>query len=498
MSALPTLGADDLLTRGHFHDAVIPPLNAHGLAPAMGELKAFRLDKKVRSRCTRQSVPKRKHLRRLLSIPNPFHQVTLALEIEKHWTELEACCRLSRISLSVPTLSRDRALETSHSINEQPQHRCERSVGNRYVLRTDIARFYPSIYTHSVAWAIHGKDKARADHALWGNELDRRMSYTQDKQTGGIPIGPDTSLLIGEVMVSAIDINLQESMEIRGTRFIDDYYLHFDTQARAEHALAQLHKIAKEFELEINDPKTEIRELPEDLEPVWKTELRGMRLRPAGQPQATDLLSLFNRGFDLVKKFPGDSVLTYVARQVSSSDIDPANWKFCESLLMKAVIAEPTALKVVIGILTQNAGSISSKTNLTETVGSLCRYHAPLEQGFEVAWALWLAKQQELTINEDVARQIVQMDDDIVALAALDLRDIGLFPLIPVDKWKDQVDASNLYTEHWLLAYEASEQGWLSSSTDYVADDPGFSILRKHGVRFYDSGRAEIFSSTGY
>ncbi len=59
--------------------------------------------------------------------------------------------------------------------------------------------------------------------------------------------------------------------------------------------------------------------------------------------------------------------------------------------------------------------------------------------------------------------------------------------------------ANSLYTEHWLLAYEAFEHGWLTRKTDYVAADPIFSILQKHGVRFYDSGKAAPpISSTGY
>lgn len=203
MAAQPQLPADDLLTRGYFHDRVIPPLNSTGLLPALGELKNIAKPGKIRSRCTYHSVPKRKHLRRLLSIPNPLHQTALAVEIEGHWADLESFCKQSTISLSVPKPSTERALESSYGINAQAVQRSLRSVGARYVLKTDISRFYPSIYTHSVAWAIHGKEKAQADNSLYGNRLDKRISDTQDRQTGGIPTGPDSSFLIGEIMGSA-------------------------------------------------------------------------------------------------------------------------------------------------------------------------------------------------------------------------------------------------------------------------------------------------------
>jgi len=61
--------------------------------------------------------------------------------------------------------------------------------------------------------------------------------------------------------------------------------------------------------------------------------------------------------------------------------------------------------------------------------------------------------------------------------------------------------AENLYSEHWPLAYEAYEQGWLPSQdgSDYIAADGLFSILRNHGVRFYDVTFAmPPISVTGY
>jgi hypothetical protein len=109
-------------------------------------------------------------------------------------------------------LGKGRAIAPKEDLNRQPFHRARRSIGSRYLLKTDIARFYPSIYTHSIPWALHGKDAARKDkeYKLLGNRLDLWMRETQDKQTGGIPIGPDTSFVVGEVIASAIDLRLKE------------------------------------------------------------------------------------------------------------------------------------------------------------------------------------------------------------------------------------------------------------------------------------------------
>jgi len=258
------------MTRGYFPDRVIPPVNSLALSVAMPDMLAYIRPKVLdilnkvngagvpRSRCVSHSVPKRKHLRRSLSIPNPLHQCILSDEIATNWQVLEAFCAKSPISLSVPKPSADRALEATNDLNKQPLYRAQRSVGARYLLQTDIARYYPSIYTHSLPWALHGKSTARSDKKfnLLGNRLDLWLRETQDKQTGGIPIGPDTSFLIGEVLGTALDLHLQSKLSsLRGTRSIDDYYLYFSTVSDAEKGLAALHEVSREFDLEINDPQ---------------------------------------------------------------------------------------------------------------------------------------------------------------------------------------------------------------------------------------------------
>jgi hypothetical protein len=222
---------------------------------------------------------------------------------------------------------------------------------------------------------------------LLGNRIDLWTRETQDRQPGGIPIGPDTSFLIGELTATAIDLELCKRFpRLRGTRSVDDYYLYFQTVSEAEAALAALHGIAKQYELEINDPKTEIIPLPDTLEPPWKSHLRGMRIRPNGQPQETDLLSLFDYAFEQAKNYPADSVLTYAAKQVLSADIIEENWSFCEALLLKAVLNEPTMLSVLADIYDRFSNYHTSNDALASTIESICSYHAPLQQGNEVSW----------------------------------------------------------------------------------------------------------------
>jgi hypothetical protein len=494
-----TISPTDLLTRSFFHDRIIPPLNSRKLEGACGDLLDFaaadvttakknRWQLPQRSRCSEHSVPKRKHLRRRLAIPNPRHQAILCLGVSANWPDLRKICELSPISLTAPRVSSIRAIEGSHGRQGIAGERAMRSIGARYLLQTDFARFYPSIYTHSVPWAIHGKNEARADKKfeLYGNRLDLWVRETQDKQTSGIPIGPDTTFLMAEVIASRIDAELQRqvSRPLRGTRYIDDYHLYFGTLAEAETALSVLHRVAAEYELEVNDAKTEIVELPEPLEPSWKTQLRSIRIDEGNDP--TSIKALFDKGFELAKQHPHDSVLTYVAKKIRGvSSLESKNWEVCEPLLLRACFSEPTMVPLLLDIYEQHKDGEHER--LRALIEGLWEDHGFLHQSFEVAWSLWLAKNMALRLSEQVDEIVSRIDDDIVALAALDLRDSSLLRIDDVSLWGSHLTRDDLYSELWLLANEACLHNWLlpPGQADYVGSDDFFTILRRHDVLFY-------------
>jgi hypothetical protein len=106
----------------------------------------------------------------------------------------------------------------------------------------------------------------------------------------------------------------------------------------------------------------------------------------------------------------------------------------------------------------------------------------------------------EVNISKSVGDKIAEIDDDVVALVALDLVELGLLEAPKLGLWRSRANSQNLYEDHWLLAYEAHEHGWLStgSKNDYVEADPFFSILQSHGVRFYGAELADTESDYGY
>jgi len=368
------------------------------------------------------------------------------------------------------------------------------------VLTADFSRYYPSIYTHAIPWAIHGKAAARADNKLYGNRLDERIRESQDKQTGGIPIGPDTSFLIGEVVAAAVDQKLKDTIgELHGTRFIDDYHLYFDSHDAAERALAALHEIAASLELVVNDFKTEILPLPEALEPCWKRQLRALNLQRPGSRQDTQLIELFDLAAELASRFPSDNVLTYAAKIVGSALIDAKYWPICQALLLRSAMAEPSLLRRLPDIFEKNSAAGHDLAAVSATVEQLCTHHSPLQQGTEVMWAMWFSRSLNLQLTGTASAAVGDVDDDLVALTALHLNSDGLMPALDTSKWAEYASKEHLFTDHWLVAYEAKSKGWLGGmAPDYTLEDEFFSILRQHDVSFYQIAAAGAAEESEY
>jgi hypothetical protein len=130
------------------------------------------------------------------------------------------------------------------------------------------------------------------------------------------------------------------------------------------------------------------------------------------------------------------------------------------------------------------------RDGLRDVLIELCVSHGPLQHGFEVAWSLWMARTLSIALPESVSAHVKNVDDDIVALVALDLQQQNLLPQTNSRLWASRIAKEHLYSEHWLLAYEACTQRWLApvDGNEFLSADPFFSMLSSNDVRFYDAG----------
>lgn len=136
-------------------------------------------------------------------------------------------------------------------------------IGKKYMVSADIAKCYPSIYTHAIAWALAGKSVAKNtanDDTLWYNTIDKQTQYCKNGETHGILIGPHTSNILSEIILCSIDEKLSYKWDY--IRHIDDYTCYVESHEDAEKFLVDLNRELREYGLLVNHKKTSIKELP--------------------------------------------------------------------------------------------------------------------------------------------------------------------------------------------------------------------------------------------
>lgn len=148
-------------------------------------------------------------------------------------------------------------------------------IGNKYLVKSDISTCFPSIYTHSIPWALVTKAVAKQqinNKTEWYNQLDELCRKLRDGETHGLLIGPHASNLISEIILTCVDKKLYDK-GWRYLRNIDDYNCYVDSHANAEKFLTDLNEALREFDLPINYKKTSIQELPKASTNHW---IRGL------------------------------------------------------------------------------------------------------------------------------------------------------------------------------------------------------------------------------
>ena len=493
----------DLISRGYFPKELPPPFKTNSLADFAISNPNFPSAFKAISKLYSHSHVRYGSLRRKLSIPNPLSFLEITKTLEAYWNDIKLLTRKSHLSKSQPTHTpypkRTRSISPLLDFPDLPRERARNRAIGRYALQTDISQFYQSIYTHSIPWAIHGKENAKKqknDFALFGNQLDKLIRSGQDGQTMGIPIGPDTSLVIAELILCAVDVKLEEQFanfcvnSYRGFRYSDDYEFIFLTRSEAEIALSYFQQILSDFELTLNPEKTRIIELPCSLDATWVLELTDYKFSDKKLAQMQDIVRYFDRAFQISREISQDPVLKYAIARVGKFDnLHKDNWSLLENLLLQSVTVEPSTLRDALSIIKdkQDKNYPVDLDSLEKNLNLQILRHAPLGHSSEVAWVIWSIIVFKLNIYEKSAEAISEMEDSIVAILALDAQRRGRISLgLDDEKWSQYLTTEELYGSQWLLSYEMSVQGYCSDKGDHVSKDKWFSILKQNGVTFYD------------
>ena len=353
-----------LLGTGYFPEELPPPFTTTQLATYRESV--FRAwsstpgNEYPRTSQETYSIPTIKKIRRNLSIVNPIAQVHLCKLISDNWPRIRQHLQLSKYIISTPQFEPDgpRAIPPP-PFELVSLRRAEISAVFEHALASDISRFYGTLYTHAIPWALHGKLWCKSNlnkatyHKSLGARIDKAVRKGQDNQTLGIAVGPDTSRVVAEIVGVAIDRRVQDVLKLdpsRAFRHIDDWYIGFDSAGEAEDAIATLATGCRDYSWSSMLKRPILFTLLQVWIECGQQKLREHQFGSNVRAQAGNLDHYFIKAFELARSNTTFNVLDYAVKRTRNIEVKMENWRAYETFLLKAARSNTTVIPAVVEI----------------------------------------------------------------------------------------------------------------------------------------------------
>lgn len=289
----------------------------------------------------------------------------------------------------------------------------------KFILKSDIKNFYPSIYTHSIAWAIHTKEVIRKKgnrnkfNDYVGLVLDKLFQYSNDGCTNGIAIGPAISDLIAEIILSAVDtecskIISSKEIDFIGVRFKDDYRFLCHSKQDAKFIIKTLQKQMALFNLTLNENKSKAIELPEGLFREWTAEYQPYSLRYRKKISYKRFEGSFRGTLNVDKKFEGTGVVDRFLSELYTKN-QQLKFNFKGKDLLKAISlllmlkerrnkSFPQILGIIEQIIEQNKGKVKTVSKIRSVIETLLNEKIKNidDNQYDLMWLIYFVKSLDL------------------------------------------------------------------------------------------------------
>jgi hypothetical protein len=431
--------------------------------------------------------PDRKH-----GVYNPIIYLCLSKIIADNYVNIRKIAKRSGLSSSPPVFDWDGSRSfVRPSIDMRDDFRVDLSSRREEFVTADIRAFFHSIYTHSIPWAIYGKEwaKQNREDKHFGNLLDRLCRNGQDGQTTGLPVGPDTSRLLSEIVASAVDERIRESLSLSSrdaSRYIDDYTLSGRNGEAGERLIAKLREAVNYFELELNSEKSKIYPTSVRYEAGWKQAVRKSIHSSFPDHNA---VQLFFYEIGRICEYHSDiNVEKYAIQNARSALVGVVEWKKLQSTLINAYRRNPSLISVIVEIFIfrhQQYDDIDV-FSLTDFIDNRISRLSQENRLGEIIWLLFLAIRLKIKVNSKSLEVVLRTDNSLIAILVTYADYIGLIEgAIDRTNWDKSLHASGLRSSMWLYAYETAMIG--INSDAFLSGDQYFSLLKKKGIRFLNT-----------
>ena len=495
------LDAKKLLQYEYFPEELPECFTSKGLADNYSILKGQADSISVPSSPFLFSIYKGKNSRRRMAIPNPLNYMRIVNCICDNREQLKGLFKLSSLSLTKPSDDQSdtqkRAYNRISNTPTETRLANEKLFSNNSVcIKMDISNFFDSIYTHSVSWAIHTKEVAKAgktDKSLLGNKIDNALQNLNDKQTHGLLVGNAVSRLVAEIILCNIDREIVKNFpNVNACRFVDDYSFYITDKESPTAIISFVRNQLLEYDLVLNESKTQIVYAPFLLERSGIDEIKSIATE--------DAYTYYNRMMILYDKYKDLSLLKY-GFSIINLLTNQNDFNIMFPLLVHSWVTFPSLAYKILPILYKFKERITTaeKKELKKALTSMVFSGIELRQEAETVWALWAITLFGLKLNEEIIRYVCDSNNDLAIIISLTyIKGSGYKYYNDVvnklterikDESADPTAASRemIFFSHWLLIYELVRKDIVPiSAFPCIERNKFFKKLLEHNVDFYD------------
>lgn len=436
-----------LLTEGYFPEQyVLPPSFTVTNFKLRTKPYNKNLNDPKRRKLVTISYPKSLLTSRVFSIQHPFNYHDIVFHLIEAWETVidhifHNDLKIFSYSLPIPVNARAvgklGSLRSGRMIYEWIEMAENDMVAEahkfNFIIRADITNFYNSVYTHSIGWALHGREVAFADKdfKLTGNKVDKLIQYANDARTNGIPVGFALSDLIAEIILTSIDRKVSSKLKainFVGTRFKDDYRILCNSEEEAKKILKVLSDELVEFNLLINEHKTKVLTLPDGLYRQHDREYHNYSLKNKNTISFKTFELTLLKALDIHKAFSGTSILEKFFSELYdnncklkiefSADSNAKNKQIIKamSLLMLVKRESEKSLCHVLAICEEiytNFRSAKLREQLKNLIESEIVKASNKKSAFELVWLVFFSRYLSLgltTFSKLIDKQLMETE----------------------------------------------------------------------------------------
>ena len=414
-------------------------------------------------------------------IPHPYAQAKLVKAITDNWGELSFLTQNQHSAIR-PILVRDGrifASEYPQDLDKEESWESSMSRNADFHLRLDIRNFFPSIYTHSLNWVPYGVDAGKAGLTNKSHPAAMHFSIDLDKvarlgnrnQTLGLVVGPGSSNLLAEYLLSPVDNALEGIFGDRFRRHVDDYEFFAKSRDDAEKFQRQLEIELRKFELYLNPLKTKLTPLSEPIGPTWKVKAKTLHIGEAKSATRLKaywdavLLDYSEHGQQVALRWAMGTILK------AASESEALDWSI--SFLIDQIRHFPYLTPYLRFALVDDVGLSSKDLECLENV---------LLDRFDYLYSdsrLWILTVLGLkgTLSQDVISTILSKGDPITKCLLYEFRVTS--PSLIFGSLSTSNPSVHASDQNWLINYQMFISG------DGEPDSEGyFEALNSSGVDF--------------